>query len=196
MWSMYQLEHLKPDFTSSARIDLQRQKGTDSEDTTHVNFESLPWFSFFRVAQTYHSHVFHSKISQHWFRSAYFKKDHPTPSNSRFQAIAMAKRHAHASLFRSPISRCSSRHLKCFWAENIYGLLDPKGGSKPSSSKSHQPVDEIRMFYQFHCLKHFNRCRISSINRRMYIIFCSLLLPWFVVKNTNPHFKKKPTWKE
>ena len=45
--SMYQLEHLKPDFKSSSRIDLQRQKGMDSEDTTHVNFESLPWFSFF-----------------------------------------------------------------------------------------------------------------------------------------------------
>ena len=91
-------------------------------------------------------------------------------------------------------------HVAALDTWSVYWILkvvkNHVAGYYTSSLKSHQPVDEIRIFYQFHCLQHFNKCRISSMNRRMYIIFCSLLLPWFVVKNTKSPFQKNPTWKE
>ena len=59
-----------------------------------------------------------------------------------------------------------------------------------SWSKSHQPVDEIRIFYQLQCLKHSNRCRIGRMyhlsHSLSYLVFSRTQIPISLPTEKNP----------
>lgn len=148
--------------------------------------------SFFPVAQTYHSHVFYSKISQHWFCSIYFKEDHPTPtipdSNGQATCPCLTLSISHLTLqLSTPEVFLKLRISMVYWILKVVKTIIVK---IPPTRRWNKNVLSVPLSSAFQQMQ--NQFHESQ---DVYH-FCSLLLPWFVVKNTKSPFQKNPTWKE
>ena len=91
-------------------------------------------------------------------------------------------------------------HVAALDTWSVYWILkvvkNHVAGYYTSSSKSHQPVDEIRIFYQFHCLRSIstNAESVPWIAGCIFISFLftppTLVCYGLLSRTQNPHFKK------